>query len=119
MKTLATFAAVLLLAATPASAAPPLYSLTPLGLVSTPQICEGQHATPAGLGINNTGSVTGTYCVQNGTPQGEIRGFLWTPQGGAVDLGLPPDVTDPTTIVTPFGINARGQIVGELITSCA
>src|SRR5215469_5415085 len=117
MKTVTTFAAALLLAATPARAARPLYSLTPLGLVSTPQICEGQHATPAGLGINNAGSVTGTYCVQKGTPQGEIRGFLWTLRGGAVDLGLPPGVTDPTTIVTPFGINARGQIVGELINS--
>jgi len=61
--------------------------------------------------------VTGIYCAQNGTPQGEVRGFLWTPQLGAVDLGLPPGVTDPTTIVKPFGINARGQIVGEVANS--
>ena len=101
----------LLLAVAPAWAAPPTYSLTSLGLVSTRQICEGWQ-TPAGVGINDAGRVTGIYCLQNGTPQGELRGFLWTPQHGMVDLGLPSGVTDPTTLVLPSGINARGQIAG-------
>jgi hypothetical protein len=114
MKTAATIAA-LLVSVVPAWAAPPTYSLTPLGLVSTPQICEG-HQTPEGVDINAAGQVTGTYCLQNGT-QSEIRGFLWTPQHGMVDLGLPPGVTDPTTAVYPFSINARGQIAGEVRNS--
>jgi hypothetical protein len=42
---------------------------------------------------------------------------LWTPQCGAVNLGLPPGVTDPTTSVAAFSINASGQIVGEVLNS--
>lgn len=113
---LAALSTVLLLTAMPAWAAPPTYSLTPLGLVSTPQSCEGGHLTPKGSGINDSGRVTGTYCLQNGTSQ-VAHGFLWTRQGGVADLGLPPGMTDPTTSVTSSGINARGQIAGVVSNS--
>jgi uncharacterized membrane protein len=118
LKTLAGLSMMVL--ATQATAAQPSYTITPLGL-PTPPVCTaiGQ-LTPEAVSINDAGHVAGIYCFVttiNGTQQGIVRGFLWTPQRGAVDIGLPPGTTDPATSVWTRGINNRGEIVGYVQNS--
>jgi probable HAF family extracellular repeat protein len=106
--------------ATQATAAQPSYTITPLGL-PTPPVCTATgQVTPEAVSINDTDQVAGIYCFVstiNGTQQGIVRGFFWTPQRGAVDIGLPPGTTDPATSVGTRGINNRGEIVGYVQNS--
>jgi uncharacterized membrane protein len=102
-----------------APGAPPSYTLTPLRLpASTTPVCGASDLfTPEATGINKAREVTGAYCrrVAGGSPQESVRGFRWRPGKGIVDLGVPagfPD--DPTTVVQPSGINARGDIAGQV-----
>src|SRR5262249_40204275 len=55
--------------------------------------------------INETGQVVGWAT----TPTGEQHGFRWTEDRGMVDLGMLPG----TTLSQPFGLNNRGDAVGE------
>ena len=105
--------------ATQATAAQPSYTITPLGL-PTPPLCSTAIDTPEAVSINDAGHVAGIYCFVttiNGTQQGIVRGFLWTPQRGAIDIGVPPGTTDPATSVWTRGINNRGEIVGYVQNS--
>ena len=102
-----------------ANATPPSYTLTPLGLSdSTTTPCGSSDLlTPSARGINEAAEVTGYYCrrtVVGGSPLESVRGFRWR-SGGIVDLGVPagfPD--DPTIVIQPAGINAVGDVVGQV-----
>jgi uncharacterized membrane protein len=88
-----------------ALAGPPSYTITPLGVTAgaTP-VCG--HSPDAG-GINDADEVTGLYC--HGESQ---RGFRWR-RGKIKDLGVPAGFADDASInVQPFGINAKGNVVG-------
>jgi probable HAF family extracellular repeat protein len=118
LKTLAGLSMMVL--ATQATAAQPSYTLTPLGLPNAPGCAAHGFLTPVPVSINDAGHVAGIYCFVttiNGTQQGIVHGFFWTPQRGAVDIGLPPGTTDPRTSVWPRGINNRGEIVGYVLNS--
>jgi uncharacterized membrane protein len=120
LKTLAGLSMMVL--ATQATAAQPSYTITPLGLPTAPRCTAIGQDTPEAVSINDAGHVAGIYCfvaTMNGTQQGIVRGFFWTPQRGAVDIGLPPGTTDPATSVWPYSINSRGEIAGLAQTSNA
>jgi uncharacterized membrane protein len=102
------------------AAAQPSYTITPLGLPTAPSCSAIGQDTPEAVSINDAGQVAGIDCFVatiNGTQQGIVRGFFWTPQRGAIDIGLPPGTTDPTTSVWTRGINNRGEIVGYVLNS--
>ena len=90
------------------------YTLTPLGLPTQPGCTSNGETAPFPNSINDAGRVVGIYCG----PQGAVRGFFWTPQQGAVDIGLPPDVPDNMAAsVFPSNINNQDEIVGTVLSN--
>jgi hypothetical protein len=73
---------------------------------SSPLVVFGQPALA--LGIDDAGDIVG---VADG------RGFLWTPEAGAVDLKQLLDPADAAVVqgVAPVAINAQGQIVANAV----
>ncbi len=59
-------------------------------------------------GINGQGAVIGVFQIEE-----ESQGFVWTPAGGAQDLGT---LAAGLLGTQPLAINARGQIAGYLYT---
>ena len=101
------------------SPAPPVYTLTELGTLSTPSTGLSCHFVTLGnsfiTGIADNGEATGEYCLHTAAnPQTVLRGFRWTPREGMVDLGLPAGFGTATT-VEAAGINNQGEIVGGVL----
>lgn len=88
------------------------YTLTPLGLPTQPGCTSNGETAPFPNSINDAGRVVGIYCG----PQGTVRGFFWTPQQGAVDIGLPPDLPDnKATRVFPSNINNQMRLSEQFL----
>jgi probable HAF family extracellular repeat protein len=69
----------------------------------------------AGLGINNRGEVVGNSISAPGPASGNPRPFLWR-DGKMSDLNTLVEKNAPLYLLTAFGINDVGEIVGFGVT---
>jgi probable HAF family extracellular repeat protein len=87
------------------------------GMTALPFPAPGATLVEA-ISINNWGLAIGTASVPREVAPSvfrqQTRGYLWSPDGGVIDLGDLNPATDDAILITPAAINDFGLVVGTI-----